>query len=404
MRRICELAGGNPESCWEDLRGAGFDEMRRKLVARYAPNTVRHMLSCLRGVLKAGDDDLLSRPGPDGIERSGTATGTALQATHAGGLPGLPRSPTIAADYLATLSAGPSQDSTRSALRGLVRIIEFLSGRTYGAFEEFPWAHLRASETTQIRAELALRYAPATANRMLSVLRGVLRSAWRLGAMTTDDYQRAVDIRAVPGSRLPAGRAADDEELSKLIESCRDPKNPVLGARDAAAFALLYSGGLRRAEACALQIRDIDLDSGEIRVIGKGNRQRRIWLSGGAFAALKRWIGIRGPEPGPVLAQMRKGTPVAGNRPITGDTLMRRLRHRAKAAGIDPLTPHDLRRTFVSGSLNAGTDIAIVQRLAGHASPVTTARYDRRGDKSLQMASTRLHDPFLDTEAELPNG
>ncbi len=399
LRRICELAGGDPDNCWEALRGPGFHEMRDKLAARYAPATVRHMLSCLRGVLKAAEDDLLSRPPPDGHGAMPEAgPGTAVTVAGAG-LPGptRPASPTLA--YLASLSVGPSRESGRSALRCLVRIAGFLSGREYGAFEDFPWEQLRAAETMQLRSELAARYAPATANRILSVLRGVLRAAWRLGAMSTDDYQRAIDFRAVPGSRLPAGRSATDEELSRLIASCRDRKNVLLGTRDAAAFALLYSGGLRRAEACSLQLRDVDLDSGEIRVIGKGNRQRRIWLSSGALEALNRWIELRGREPGPVLTQLRRGTRVAGNRGISGDALMRRLARRAQAAGLDRLTPHDLRRTFVSDSLEAGTDIAIVQRLAGHASPLTTARYDRRGDRSLQKASTRIHDPFSDDRA-----
>ena len=70
---------------------------------------------------------------------------------------------------------------------------------------------------------------------------------------------------------------------------------------------------------------------------------------------------------------------------------MVRLKRRSEEAGIASCSPHDLRRTFVSDLLEAGADIAIVQRLAGHASPLTTARYDRRGNEAMRRATARLH-------------
>ena len=70
---------------------------------------------------------------------------------------------------------------------------------------------------------------------------------------------------------------------------------------------------------------------------------------------------------------------------------MVRLKRRSEEAGIASCSPYDLRRTFVSDLLEAGADIAIVQRLAGHASPLTTARYDRRGNEAMRRATARLH-------------
>ena len=402
LRRIESIAldlADNPDGfSWTRLGGAGFEALRARLVGQYAPATVRHMLSCVRGVLRAAHE--LEE---DDRAVTATAPGKAV-AVQSAGLPGRVRDPSPARAFLATLAPGPSRESAISALRRLTQIAGMLSGRQYGTIDQFPWAALRAAETLALRSELAQRYAPATANRMLSCLRGVLRASWRLGMIESDDYRRAIDIPSVRGARLPTGRAIGSREMSRLFLSCAQGANIPLGARDAAALALLYAGGLRRAEACSLRLRDVDLKTGEIRLIGKGNRERRIWLAGGALAALRDWIRWRGIDPGPLLTRVHRGGRIAHGRGISGDALIRRLAHRCLEAGVKRMTPHDLRRTFVSNALDAGVDIAVVQRLAGHASPVTTSRYDRRGETVLRQAAIQIHTPYEERDRRLETG
>ncbi len=257
--------------------------------------------------------------------------------------------------------------------------------------EACPWHGLRHRHVAALRASLADRYAPSSANKALSGIRGVLRAAWRLGLIPTDAYRRAADVPAVRGSRLPAGRSLDAGELSALFRSCADGTPG--GARDAAAFGLMFGCGLRRSEAAAVRLEDLDPGTGAVRVIGKGNRERTVYAPRGARAALGAWLDARGRAEGPLLTRVSQ-TGAASLLPMTAQSLMARLRKRAREAGIAHCSPHDLRRSFVSAALEAGADIAMVQTLAGHASPVTTARYDRRPETARAAAAQLVHVPF----------
>ena len=71
------------------------------------------------------------------------------------------------------------------------------------------------------------------------------------------------------------------------------------------------------------------------------------------------------------------------------------LEKRFKATKVKPFTPHDLRRTFAGEMLDAGVDLVTVRHLMGHASPVTTSRYDRRDEKTKMEAATKIHFPIM---------
>jgi site-specific recombinase XerD len=129
--------------------------------------------------------------------------------------------------------------------------------------EGIDWAAIRYQHAQAVRAKLAETYSPATVNKALSALRGVLRESWRLGLVTAEDYHRASDLEAVRGETLPRGRALGAGELAALMSACCMDAGPS-GARDAALLALLYGGGLRRSEAVAgrVQSREYSSSSG----------------------------------------------------------------------------------------------------------------------------------------------
>jgi site-specific recombinase XerD len=260
------------------------------------------------------------------------------------------------------------------------------------------WSALRYQHTAAVRSVLADLYAPATANKMLAALRGVLREAWRLGQVSAEDYHRAADLPSVRGSTPPRGRALDGEELGQLFARCALDNSPA-GLRDAAMLAVLYGCGLRRSELVALDVTDYVAKDGALRVrSGKGNKARTNYATGGARNALEAWLKARGKAVGPLFCPVNKAGKITVRR-LTDQAVRKVLLKRAREAGVEHFSPHDLRRTMIGDLLDAGADISTVQRLAGHANVTTTARYDRRGEVAKRKAAELLSVPV----APVPN-
>jgi len=293
-----------------------------------------------------------------------------------------------AAVYLASLAEG-----SRRTMRQALDVIAGLVSDGQADALTLPWAALRKQHTDAIRSKLAEpeRYAPATANKMRSALRGVLRKAWELELMTAEEYQRAAAIERIPGQRLPAGRSLTPGELDAMLAVCNADQS-LTGVRDGALIAVLYGAGLRRGEVASLDLADFGGDRVTVRA-GKGNKSREVPLPTGAAEAMADWLAVRGDHAGALFAPIRKGGHLQDGR-LTGQAVWHIVQERAKAAGVKDISPHDFRRTFVGDLLDAGADIAIVQRLAGHANVTTTARYDRRPEEAKRRAVRLLHVPY----------
>lgn len=293
-----------------------------------------------------------------------------------------------AAVYLASLGSKLSRRTMRGALNTIAELMHPGSDAL-----SFPWHQVRFQHAQAVRSTLIERYSPATVNKMLASLRGALKAAWRLGLMDADDYQRAVDVKAAKGDRLPAGRAISRGELIALMTNCAGDPSPA-GARDAALIAILYGCGLRRGEIVRLDLADFDGEAGELHVLGKGNKERRIPVVNGTLEALHDWLSVRGCVDGPLFLPIWKGGQLRTRR-MTAQAVYHILKSRAQAAGVSELSPHDFRRTFVGDLLDAGADIVTVQHLAGHANVETTSRYDRRPEEVKRKAAELLHVPYI---------
>ncbi|MEM7481081.1 MAG: site-specific integrase [Acidobacteriota bacterium] len=253
----------------------------------------------------------------------------------------------------------------------------------------YPWHELRYRDTARIRARLVESYAPATVNKVLSALRGVLKTCWRLGLVDSETYARAADVSNVRARVLPAGQGLGCEQVEKLLATCVADPSPA-GRRDAAIFAVLYGGGLRRAELCGLDLEDFGKDGCRLTIrSGKGRQDRRIFLHEDSCQLIRTWIATRGESGGPLFCPVSAAGTLRLTR-LRGEAVRFILQKRQRQAGLDGLTPHDFRRAFVSRLLDAGVDVFTVQKLAGHADAKTTARYDRRGDAARRAAAASL--------------
>jgi len=291
-----------------------------------------------------------------------------------------------AAVYLSGLGEG----SVRTMRQALNKMASLLTNSECDLYS-LNWAALRYQHTAALRSSLAAKYAPTTANKMLAALRRVLKEANRLGLMSGEDYARASDVADIRVDPMLRGRALHQQEIAALMKACADDPSPA-GARDAALIAICR-GGLRRSEVVALEVKDFDSDTGALSIRqGKGGKDRIAYLLRNAIAAVNDWLLVRGLEPGALLCPVHQN--VIKIRHLTDQSVLTILKKRQKASGVEPFSPHDFRRTFISDLLDAGADIVTVQKLAGHANTATTAKYDRRGEVAKRRAVDLLDMPY----------
>jgi integrase/recombinase XerD len=289
--------------------------------------------------------------------------------------------------YIASL---PSDNSRKNMTRHLNMIAGIL-----GQLDAISvnWGAVKYQHVAAIRSTLMETYSPATVNVMLSALRGVLKETWRLGYISAEDYQRAVDIKNVKGETIPSGRDLKAGEFLALSHACYDDESAA-GVRDSAIIGILYTTGLRRSELVELQLSDFDADTGKLTIQrGKGRKSRTVYVSNGALDALLDWIIIRGESPGALFHPINKGGRII-HKSMTSQAVYNMLKKRAAEAGVSDFSPHDFRRTFVGDMLDRGVDIVTVQKIAGHANPSTTSRYDRRPEETKRQAAGKLHYPY----------
>jgi len=228
-------------------------------------------------------------------------------------------------------------------------------------------------------------YAPKSLARMLSAWRSLFRFLAREGRL---DANPCAGIRPPKAEkRLP--HALSPDEMAALLDDKPDagPDDP-WSVRDRAMFELLYSSGLRLAELVGLASADIDRQAGEVRVTGKGRKQRIVPVGGKALQALEAWLALR---PGLGGDEQALFIGARGGR-IAPRVVQDRLNKLALRQGIQQrVHPHALRHSFASHVLQSSGDLRAVQEMLGHASLSTTQVYTHLDFQHLAKVYDQAH-------------
>jgi len=214
--------------------------------------------------------------------------------------------------------------------------------------------------------------------------------------LSVDDCQALVEIDPPPSRPRAAGRGAPGPPDHQAGRGAPGPPDHQAGRgapgppdhrasrerdgaerlRNRALLELLYGAGLRVGEAVALDVRDVDLLAREVRVLGKGRKERVIPLPQAAREALGVWLESRrapGYQTEPLFPSL---TPKARRRRMNARAVHRILGRRAVSAGVaDHVHPHRLRHSYATHLLDMGADLRSIQELLGHTSLSTTQRY-----------------------------
>jgi site-specific recombinase XerD len=288
--------------------------------------------------------------------------------------------------YLAALAQG-----SRRTMRQALDVIASMIAPATNA-DTFPWHRLAYQHAAAVRSRLAEVYAPATANKMLAALKGVLKHSFNLGLMPAEEYARACAVGSIKGTRVPPGRCLGSGELRALFDVCA--ADTPGGARNVGLLAVLYGCGLRRSEAVGLDLDDFDPAASSLTVRrAKGGKQRVVYATHGGRLALDAWLRFRGDVSGPLFLPVTQAGVVAVRR-LSDQAVYDLVRRLARRAGVATFGPHDLRRSHISDAMDAGADISALAALVGHSQVSTTARYDRRGERARRRAAETVHVPF----------
>jgi integrase/recombinase XerD len=225
---------------------------------------------------------------------------------------------------------------------------------------------------------------PATRARLLSAARRFFQYQLQSGLRQDDPSARLATPKQ--GLRLP--KTLSEAHVECLLEA--PDTSTLFGLRDRSMLEVLYATGLRVSELVGLTLQQLDLVSGLVKTIGKGNKERLVPLGEVAIDWLQRYLQqvrphiLSGVQSDAVFVTQRKG-------PMTRQMAWYLIDRYARAQGLPKLSPHTLRHAFATHLVNHGADLRVVQLLLGHANISTTEIYTHVARERLKQLHAHHH-------------
>jgi len=233
---------------------------------------------------------------------------------------------------------------------------------------------------------------PATHRRKAAAVRAFYRFCFSEGLIERD----VASLLDLPRAARVLPDTLDVADVEALLDA--PDAATATGVRDRALLELLYACGLRVSEALNLDMEDLSLDEASVRVIGKGDRERRLPVGDVAVTALGRYFDDVRPQ---LLAATKSKSVAKRGGPVfvsqRGERLSRMaawrtIRSAALVGGVHGhVTPHTLRHSFATHLLEGGADLRVVQELLGHASITTTQLYTHLTGERIKQVYARAH-------------
>ena len=276
----------------------------------------------------------------------------------------------VVVDYLnhIRVERGLAANTVSAYRRDLARWLAFLEERDIRDI-----AGVSAVEVDEFARHLTQVLAPASVARIIVAVR--MLHAFAVEEQLVAENPAKDVAPPTPPKRLPKALGVD--EVRRLLEA--PDRDDVVGLRDAALLEMLYGTGARVSEVCGLDVDDattaLSQDDPEIRLFGKGSKERVVPLGSFACAAINAYL-VRSR---PALLQGRSNPALLLNqqgRRLSRQSAWAVISRAAQAAGLtDDISPHSLRHSFATHLLDGGADVRVVQELLGHASVATTQIY-----------------------------
>lgn len=290
-------------------------------------------------------------------------------------------------NYVNSLTSPNSKVTARRVLKAIAMHLGFDS------IYQINWHKINRSFANKLLNVLSDKgKSPDTIGLYLSVLKGVIREAFFLDLVSTKHFEAIKQVKRPAGSRIKKHVLLQKDSFDELMTQIAvNGTSECQVSRDKAIFHMMVYCGLRRNEVANLEYGSLNLSDSQVRLFGKGNKERHVVIHPYTKIVLLDWLAFRGNAPGPLFIRIYKSGRIASL--IKSDGSANHLSsfsiyHLCKKYGLitesGAIPPHSLRRSYATWLYNKGVDIKKIAKLLGHSSIKTTELYVKVDDETLK--------------------